>query len=61
MEEDYDFSFDLCIIGDRGVGKTQILTRYMQDTFESNLHTSMLIDISKVGVEGVVLKIRNSV
>ena len=45
MEEDYDFSFDLCIIGDRGVGKTQILTRYMQNTFESNLHTSMLIDI----------------
>lgn len=31
IEEDYDFLFKTVIVGDSNVGKTQILSRFMND------------------------------
>ena len=36
MEIKYDYFFTINILGDRGVGKTQIINRYVFDTFESS-------------------------
>lgn len=33
IEEDYDFLFKTVIVGDSNVGKTQILSRFMNDQF----------------------------
>ena len=35
-ERNYDYFLDINIIGDYGVGKTQIINRYVYDTFESS-------------------------
>lgn len=43
-DEDYDFIFKLILIGDSGVGKSNILTRYVRDEFKSDTK-------STVGVE----------
>ena len=31
---EYDVSLTLCVAGDPGVGKTQIINRYTRDTFD---------------------------
>ena len=35
MAEEYDFLFKLALVGDSGVGKTCVLTRYAEDAFKS--------------------------
>ena len=37
---DYDYYLIINIIGDRGVGKTQIVNRYVYDTFDHEHHVT---------------------
>ena len=36
MEKSDTFQFRICVIGDHGVGKTQIIYRYVEDRFEAS-------------------------
>eukprot|EP00826_Nyctotherus_ovalis_P044448 TRINITY_DN4798_c0_g1_i4.p1 TRINITY_DN4798_c0_g1~~TRINITY_DN4798_c0_g1_i4.p1 ORF type:complete len:154 (-),score=55.63 TRINITY_DN4798_c0_g1_i4:447-908(-) len=42
-DQKYDYLFKLVMIGDHGVGKTQLITRYTKDEF--NFHSSTTIGV----------------
>ena len=43
QEQKYDFLFKIVMIGDHGVGKTQLITRYTKNEF--NMHSSTTIGV----------------
>ena len=50
--EDYDighkYLFRICLLGDAGVGKTSILTRFCDDTFKENYNNTIGVDFRVV-------------
>jgi small GTP-binding protein len=57
-EDDYDLIFKVVLIGDSGVGKSNILSRYLKDEF--NLHTKTTVGVEfgtkKIEVDGMKIK-----
>ena len=55
MEDDdqYDFIFKIVLIGDSGVGKTNILSRYLTDKFSSTTQPTVGVEFgSKIVKKG---------
>lgn len=44
MAEQHDYVFKLLLVGDAGVGKSSILLRYTDDTFDENLQSTIGVD-----------------
>ena len=44
MSEQHDYVFKLLLVGDAGVGKSSILLRYTDDTFDENLQSTIGVD-----------------
>lgn len=42
--EEYDYLFKILLVGDEGCGKTSILMRYVKDTFQEDLSTTVGVD-----------------
>lgn len=57
--KDYDHLFKIIILGDSGVGKTAILNRFSDDTFNETYSTTVGIDfkIRTVMIEGKRVKL----
>ena len=36
MQEDYDFQKKICLLGDPAVGKTSLIRRFVEDTFDEH-------------------------
>jgi len=45
MAEVYDFSFKIVLVGDSGVGKSNILSRYINGKFSENTKSSTALDL----------------
>ena len=44
MNQEYDFSFKVLLLGDSGTGKSSLILRYTEDTFNSSLVSSIGVD-----------------
>ncbi|CAG9329078.1 unnamed protein product [Blepharisma stoltei] len=60
MEQDYDYLFKLLLIGDSNVGKTSVLLRYVEDTFNPEFQTTIGVDfkITTLELQGKVIKLQ---
>ncbi|XP_067682319.1 uncharacterized protein [Haliotis asinina] len=57
---DYDFLFKLVLVGDTGVGKSCLMTRFADDTFSFDTKTTVGVDfkIKTVFVDGKIIKLQ---
>ncbi|KAL4619236.1 hypothetical protein ACB092_06G065400 [Castanea dentata] len=57
-EDDYDYLFKLVLIGDSGVGKSNLLLRCMRNEFnmESNLTIGVEFATKSLNIDGKVIK-----
>ena len=60
MEQEYDYLFKVLLIGDSSVGKTSVLLRYVDDTFNPEFQTTIGVDfkISTFQLNGKVIKLQ---
>jgi Ras-related protein Rab-1A len=60
MEQDYDYLFKIIIIGDSGIGKSAILFRFANDTYNNSYISTMGIDfkIKTIFVDGKIIKLQ---
>lgn len=60
MNSEYDFLFKFVLIGDSGVGKSSLLIRYVEDTFNENYISTIGVDfkIKTIKIDGKVVKIQ---
>ncbi|KFM10301.1 Ras-related protein Rab-25, partial [Aptenodytes forsteri] len=50
-EEDYNFVFKVVLIGESGVGKTNLLSRFTRNEFNHDSRTTIGVDRTTIGVE----------
>ena len=57
-EEDYDMIFKVVLIGDSGVGKTNLLSRYLKNEFSFDSKTTVGVEFGakKLEIDGVKIK-----
>ncbi|XP_071080229.1 ras-related protein Rab-1A-like [Haliotis cracherodii] len=57
---DYDFLFKLVLVGDTGVGKSCLMTRFADDTFSYDTKTTVGVDfkIKTILVDGKTIKLQ---
>jgi small GTP-binding protein len=57
-EDDYDLIFKVVLIGDSGVGKSNILTRYLKDEFSLNTKTTVGVEFGtkQIAVDDIKIK-----
>ena len=60
MNQDYDYLFKILLLGDSGTGKSSVILRYTEDTFNSSLVSSIGVDfkIKKKEIDGKMIKIQ---
>ena len=60
MNQDYDYLFKVLLLGDSGAGKSSLILRYTDDTFNSSLVSSIGVDfkVKKKEIEGKIIKIQ---
>ena len=60
LEEAYDYLFKLLLIGDSGVGKSSLLLRFSDDTYETTFCSTIGVDfkIKTVDLDGKVVKLQ---
>ena len=44
MNQEYDYLFKVLLLGDSGAGKSSLILRYTDDTFNSSLVSSIGVD-----------------
>jgi small GTP-binding protein len=57
-DDDYDLIFKVVLIGDSGVGKSNILTRYLKDEFSLNTKTTVGVEFGTKKLEVDELKVK---
>ena len=59
QEEEYDFIFKIVIVGDSGVGKTNLLSRYISNTFSNDTKPTIGVELSNktIFVKGKRIKV----
>ena len=60
ISQDYDYLFKVLLLGDSGVGKSSLILRYTEETFNSKLVNSIGVDfkMKKKEVDGKVIKVQ---
>ena len=60
MSQDYDYLFKVLLLGDSGVGKSSLILRYTDETFNSKLVNSIGVDfkMKKKEIDGKIIKIQ---
>jgi len=59
--EDFDLLFKMIIIGDSGVGKTNILSRYTKNTFSFDTRSTVGVEFGAKKVEVNGFKVKNQI
>jgi len=59
-ESEYDYLFKLLLIGDSGVGKSSLLLRFSDDSYETNYNSTIGVDfkIRTIDLEGKQVKLQ---
>ena len=60
MNQDYDYLFKVLLLGDSGTGKSSLILRYTENTFNSSLVSSIGVDfkVKKKEIDGKIIKIQ---
>ena len=60
MNQEYDVLFKVLLLGDSGTGKSSLILRYTEDTFNSTLVSSIGVDfkVKKKNIDGKIIKIQ---
>ena len=60
ISQDYDYLFKVLLLGDSDVGKSSLILRYTEETFNSKLVNSIGVDfkMKKREIEGKVIKVQ---
>ena len=60
LSQEYDYLFKVLLLGDSGAGKSSLILRYTDDTFNSSLVSSIGVDfkVKKKEIEGKIIKIQ---
>ena len=60
MSQEYDYLFKVLLLGDSGTGKSSLILRYTDDTFNSSLVSSIGVDfkVKKKEIDGKIIKIQ---
>ena len=60
ISQDYDYLFKVLLLGDSDVGKSSLILRYTDDTFNSKLINSIGVDfkMKKQEIDGKVIKVQ---
>ena len=60
MNQDYDYLFKVLLFGDSGTGKSSLILRYTENTFNSSLVSSIGVDfkVKKKEIDGKIIKIQ---
>ena len=61
INEDFDLLFKMIIIGDSGVGKTNILSRYTKNTFTFDTRSTVGVEFGAKKVEMHGIKVKNQI
>lgn len=59
--EDFDLLFKMIIIGDSGVGKTNILSRYTKNQFNTDFKPTIGVEFGAKKVEMYGIKVKNQI
>ena len=62
MNPEYDYLFKLLLIGDSGVGKSCLLLRYVDETYQESYISTIGVDfkIKTIELDGKVIKLQVS-
>ena len=58
IEDDYDLIFKVVLIGDSGVGKSNLLSRYLKDEFSTSSKTTVGVEFGAKKIEIDDMKIK---
>jgi GTPase SAR1 family protein len=60
MNQEYDHLFKVLLLGDSGTGKSSLILRYTEDTFNSSLVSSIGVDfkVKKKIIDGKIIRIQ---
>ena len=60
MNQEYDHLFKVLLLGDSGTGKSSLILRYTEDTFNSSLVSSIGVDfkVKNKIIDGKVIRIQ---
>lgn len=60
MEEEYDYLYKIVLIGDSGVGKSNLLLRFTRKTFSMDSKATIGVEFSQktIKIEGKTIRIQ---